>query len=92
MTASTNSKPATKSSACSSPTPKSSTTRKNYRKVAKQHRDMEPTVEKFREYRKLRNAVADAKAMLTESDPDMREMAQAELDELEPDSPRPKKS
>jgi peptide chain release factor 1 len=54
----------------------------NYRKVAKQHRDMEPTVEKFREYRKLRNAIADAKAMLT--DPDMREMAQSELDELEP--------
>jgi len=56
----------------------------NYRKVAKQHRDMEPTVEKFRDYRKLHNAVADAKAMLTESDADMREMAQAELAELEP--------
>jgi peptide chain release factor 1 len=56
----------------------------NYRKVSKQHRDMEPTVEKFREFRKLRNAVADAKAMLAESDTDMREMAQAELDDLEP--------
>ncbi|MGA8941076.1 MAG: peptide chain release factor 1 [Acidobacteriaceae bacterium] len=56
----------------------------NYRKVAKQHRDMEPTVEKFREYRKLRSSIADAKAMLTESDADMREMAQAELDELQP--------
>ncbi len=56
----------------------------NYRKVSKQHRDMEPTVEKFRDYRKLHTAVADAKAMLAESDPDMREMAQAELDDLEP--------
>jgi peptide chain release factor 1 len=56
----------------------------NYRKVAKQHRDMEPTVEKFRDFRKLRDAVADAKAMLTESDAEMREMAQAELEELEP--------
>jgi peptide chain release factor 1 len=56
----------------------------NYRKVSKQHRDMEATVEKFRDFRKLRNAIADAKAMLAESDPDMREMAQAELDELEP--------
>jgi peptide chain release factor 1 len=56
----------------------------NYRKVAKQHRDMEPTVEKFRDFRKLRDAVADAKAMLSESDAEMREMAQAELDELEP--------
>ena len=54
----------------------------NYRKVSKQHRDMEPTIEKFREYRKLHTAVADAKAML--ADADMRDMAQAELDDLEP--------
>jgi len=64
--------------------PKIVNDQENYRKVAKQHRDMEPTVEKFRDYRKLRDAVADARAMLTESDADMREMAQAELDELEP--------
>jgi peptide chain release factor 1 len=64
--------------------PKIVNDQENYRKVAKQHRDMEPTVEKFREYRKLRNAIADAKAMLSESDADMREMAQAELAELEP--------
>jgi len=64
--------------------PKIVNDQENYRKVAKQHRDMEPTVEKFREYRKLRTAVADAKAMLTESDAEMREMAQAELEELEP--------
>jgi peptide chain release factor 1 len=56
----------------------------NYRKVSKAHRDLEPTVEKFRQYRKLRDAVADAKAMLLESDADMREMAQAELEDLEP--------
>jgi len=54
----------------------------NYRKVSKQHRDMEPTIEKFREYRELHAAVADAKAML--ADADMRDMAQAELDDLEP--------
>src|SRR5471032_2006480 len=54
----------------------------NFRKVAKAHRDLEPTVEKLREYRKLRSGVDDAKAML--ADPDMREMAQAELTELEP--------
>jgi peptide chain release factor 1 len=64
--------------------PKIVNDQENYRKVAKQHRDMEPTVEKFREYRKLRTAVADAKAMLTESDADIREMALAELAELEP--------
>jgi peptide chain release factor 1 len=54
----------------------------NYRKVSKAHRDLEPTVEKFRTYRKLRDGVADAKAML--SDPDMKEMAELELAELEP--------
>jgi len=54
----------------------------NFRKVAKAHRDLEPTIEKLREYRKLKAGVTDAKAML--ADPDMREMAEAELSELEP--------
>ena len=57
----------------------------NYRKVSKQHRDLEPTVEKVREYRKLTSAIADAKAML--ADADMREMAEMELAELEPKLP-----
>jgi len=64
--------------------PKIVNDQENYRKVSKQHRDMQPTVEKFRDFRKLRDAVADTRAMLTESDPDLREMAQAELDDLEP--------
>ena len=51
----------------------------NYRKVSKAYRDIEPTVEKFREYRKIKDGIAEAKAMLTDSDPDMKEMAQAEL-------------
>jgi peptide chain release factor 1 len=54
----------------------------NYRKVSKAHRDLQPAVEKFREYRKVKDAIADAKSMLSE--PDMKEMAQAELDELQP--------
>jgi peptide chain release factor 1 len=57
----------------------------NYRKVSKAHRDLEPAVDKFREYRKVKDAIADAKSMLSE--PDMKEMAQAELDELEPKLP-----
>jgi peptide chain release factor 1 len=56
----------------------------NYRKVSKQHRDMEPIVEKFREYRTLKNGIADAKAMLAETDADIRAMAQEELAALEP--------
>ncbi len=56
----------------------------NYRKVSKQHRDLEDTVEKFREYRKLKDGVSEAKAMLGESDADMRSMAEEELSTLEP--------
>jgi peptide chain release factor 1 len=56
----------------------------NYRKVSKQHRDLEHLVEKFREYRSVKNGIADARAMLAESDPEIKEMAQAELDALEP--------
>jgi peptide chain release factor 1 len=60
---------------------------KKFQTVAKQHRDLEPTVEKFREYRNLRTAIADAKTMLSESDPDLRAMAEEELAALEPRLP-----
>src|ERR1700761_4759576 len=60
---------------------------KKFQTVAKQHRDLEPTVEKFREYRKLRDAIAEAKVMAGESDADMRAMAEEELAELEPKLP-----
>ncbi len=60
---------------------------KKFQAVAKQHRDLEPTVEAFREYRKVRDGIAEAKAMLSDSDPDVKEMAQAELDELTPKLP-----
>ena len=55
---------------------------KKFQATAKQHRDLEPTVEKFREYRTIKNGIAEAKAML--ADPDMREMAEEELASLEP--------
>src|SRR6201999_4552081 len=57
---------------------------KKFQSIAKQHRTMEPTVEKFREYRKIKEGIAEAKAMLAESDPDIRAMAQEELSTLEP--------
>ncbi|HEX5283727.1 MAG TPA: peptide chain release factor 1 [Bryocella sp.] len=60
---------------------------KKFQTVAKQHRDLEPTVEKFREYRKLRDAIAEARAMAGDSDPDLRAMAEEELAELEPKLP-----
>jgi peptide chain release factor 1 len=57
---------------------------KKFQSTAKQHRDLEPTVEKYREYRSISEAVTGARAMLTETDADMRAMAQEELIELEP--------
>ncbi|HXS12957.1 MAG TPA: peptide chain release factor 1 [Acidobacteriaceae bacterium] len=60
---------------------------KKFQSVAKQHRDLEPTVDKFREYRKLRDSIAEAKAMAGDTDPDVRAMAEEELAELEPKLP-----
>ena len=55
-----------------------------YQKIAKQHRDLEPVVEKYRDWRRLRDGIADAKAMLAEGDADLRAMAAEELAVLEP--------
>ncbi|MCI0663639.1 MAG: peptide chain release factor 1 [Acidobacteria bacterium] len=55
-----------------------------YTKVAKQHRELEPLVEKYRELRKLDNDIAGAREILRETpDEEMRELAAAELPELE---------
>jgi peptide chain release factor 1 len=59
-----------------------------YQKIAKQHRELEPVVEKFRDYRQVRNGLADARAMLNESDADLRAMAQEEIAQLEEREPR----
>ena len=55
---------------------------KKFQAIAKEHRDMEPIVEKYRQYRKVADGIADAKAML--GDPDLKEMAEEELATLQP--------
>ena len=57
---------------------------KKFQAIAKEHRDMEPVVEKYREYRRIADQVAEAKAMLGESDPELKAMAEEELASLEP--------
>jgi peptide chain release factor 1 len=57
---------------------------KKFQTTAKQHRDLEPVVDKYREYRKIMDGIAESKAMLNDSDAGIREMAQAELNDLEP--------
>ncbi len=58
--------------------------REAYQKIAKQHRDMEETVERYRSLKQTRQALDDARLMLTESDPDLRAMAEEEVATLEP--------
>jgi peptide chain release factor 1 len=57
---------------------------KKFQATAKQHRDLEPVVEQFREHRKVKEGIAEAKAMLAESDPEIKAMAAEELAALEP--------
>ncbi len=55
---------------------------KRFQAIAKEHRDMEPAVEKYRQYCKVADGIAEAKSML--ADPDMKDMAEEELAALEP--------
>jgi peptide chain release factor 1 len=59
-----------------------------YQKIAKQHRDLEAVVEKYREYKQVETGIADAKGMLNESDADIRAMAEEELLQLEERLPK----
>src|SRR5579885_2530021 len=59
-----------------------------YQKIAKQHRDLEAVVEKYREYKQVETGIADAKSMLNESDADIRAMAEDELAQLEERLPK----
>ena len=59
-----------------------------YQKVAKQHRELQAVVEKFREYKSTQQDIADSRLMLEESDAEIRAMAQEELTQLEERLPR----
>jgi peptide chain release factor 1 len=50
-----------------------------YRKAAKTLSDLEPLVEKFREYKKVEDDIAGAEELVRSGDADMRELAQEEL-------------
>jgi peptide chain release factor 1 len=55
-----------------------------YQKTAKALREIEEPVEKFRELKAVQKNLADARAMLAESDADMRAMAEEEIATLDP--------
>ncbi|SHI37674.1 peptide chain release factor 1 [Lutispora thermophila] len=55
-----------------------------WKKLVKEHSDIEPLVEKFREYKAVLKGIEDSKQMLEEEeDKELLEMAKMELDELE---------
>jgi peptide chain release factor 1 len=59
-----------------------------YQKIAKQHRELEPVVDKFREYQEVKTGIADARLLVNEQDPEIRAMAVEELTLLEERGPR----
>jgi peptide chain release factor 1 len=59
-----------------------------YQKIAKQHRDLESVVNKYREYKQLQTGIADAQSMLAEPDEEIRAMAADELAQLESRLPK----
>ncbi len=57
---------------------------KRYQELNREFRNLQPIVEKFREYEKLRAQIEDDQAILKESnDADLLEIARAELEELQ---------
>ncbi len=56
-----------------------------YRELSKEYAELEPVVKAYLSYQQIINAIAEAKLLLKDSDPDMREMAQEELKQSEDD-------
>lgn len=55
-----------------------------WQKHMKEMGEMEPIVNKYKEYKKAKEGLAEAKEMLEENDEELREMAKTEISELEP--------
>ena len=55
-----------------------------FKKVSKEYKDLKEIVDVFQQYKEVLGNIDTAREMLKEDDPDMKEMANAELEELEP--------
>jgi peptide chain release factor 1 len=55
-----------------------------YRKIAKSHSELTEVVNKYREWKKVHSDLGEARPMLGESDPDLKQMALDEIARLEP--------
>jgi peptide chain release factor 1 len=56
-----------------------------YRKVTKEQSELSDVVAKYREWKKVTDALSQARAMLQEKDADLRAMAEEEVSHLEPE-------
>jgi peptide chain release factor 1 len=56
-----------------------------YRKTAKGQSELAESVGKYREYKRIEQELNDARAMLSESDPELKQMAELEVTRLEPE-------
>ncbi|MGA3344584.1 MAG: peptide chain release factor 1 [Terracidiphilus sp.] len=61
--------------------------REKYQKAGKALSDLETPVMKFRELKVVRQALAESRALLAESDPELRAMAEEEIAKLAPREP-----
>ncbi len=59
-----------------------------YIKLSKSHSDLAPIVNAYRAFRQIEAEIAENRELLRDRDPDIRELAQAELDRLEVDKER----
>jgi peptide chain release factor 1 len=53
-----------------------------YQKLARAHSELAEIVEKYREWKPVRRAIEETRAMLGESDPELRHMAEQEIEHL----------
>jgi len=56
-----------------------------YRKISKAHSDLSEIVSKYKQYKQEAGQLEQARVMLGDSDPDLRELAQLEVERLEPE-------
>jgi len=56
-----------------------------YTRISKEYADLKPIVEALKAYQQVLGNITTAREMLKEQDPDMREMARMELENLEPE-------
>src|SRR5712691_1824119 len=55
-----------------------------YRKAAKAHSELYRMISKYRQWKKISSDLQEARGMLGENDPELRQMAEEEVARLEP--------